>query len=526
MFLHHNEGTYEERGDDAVRILKAGTELISSILQTTLGPKGALKMMQGPQSVTVTSDGATILKNLVVDNPAAKILVDASISQDWEEGDGTTSVSVLASLLIEEAYKLNIHPIKIINGYQLGLARISSRLEHLADPASDEDLVNLAKTTICSKVLKCSLDLFSRICVDAVDRLDNGDLSLIQVIKSSGKLEESFLSDGFILKRNQTIEEGMIHGKQSVESGEGQVKTSCPGKVKVLVANTSLDTDKIKVFGAKINVDSVSKLGEIEEAEKNKMRGKIDEICSIPFNVFVNRQLIYDYPFDLFREKNVQAIEHADFDGVERLVRFLGGKIMSTFDSLDEGCLGTCDQVKNVVIGNEQMIEFQKAGRGASTIVLRGSSQEVLDEAERSLHDALCVLKKIKSEKKILYGGGATDMELALCLNEYASELSGKESESIFAFSNALQRIPAILGRNGGFDGEEIKAKMRSEHFSGNKTAGINMSTGKVDCMKRLGVVESLRTKRRVIAAAVEVAQMVLKCDAFIKCKPRERTRE
>lgn len=519
VFSHQNEGTQEERGDDAIRTLKAGTELVKSILQTTLGPKGMLKMMQGPNSVTVTSDGATILKNLVVDNPAAKILIDSSMSQDWEEGDGTTSVAVLASLLIEEAYKLKLHPIKIIAGYSLGLEKVKSKLDSLGCAATDEDLVNLAKTTICSKVLRCNLDLFSKICVEAVERLEGDDMHLIQIIKVSGKLEESFLSDGLILKKDQVIDEDAFFKDSKNNNYEDK-------DIKVLIANTSLDTDKIKIFGAKVNVDSVAKLGEIEEAEKNKMKSKIEKICSLPFSIFVNRQLIYDYPFELFREKGVQAIEHADFDGVERLVKFLGGKIMSTFDSLSEQCLGTCTHVKNVVIGNERMIKFEKRGRNASTIVLRGSSQEVLDEAERSVNDALCVLNKIRAEKKIIYGGGAVEMELSLALNEYSLEFSEKESESILAFANALQRIPVILSQNGGFDGDGIKAKMRSEHFGGNKTAGVDIKIGQVGCMKKLGVLESLRIKRRVIAAAVEVAQMILKCDGFIKCKPRERTRE
>lgn len=521
IFSHNNEGTHEERGDDAIRTFKAGAELIGAILGTTLGPKGAMKIMQGPQSVSVTNDGATILKNLVVDNPAAKILINASISQDWEEGDGTTSVSVLASLLIEEAYKLKIHPIKVIEGYQLALEKIKEELLLLASDATEEDLLNLARTTICSKVLKCNLDLFSKMCLEAVSRLgDSDDLNMIQIIKSSGKLEESFLSDGFILKKDQHIDEKLLAEKNTDQH------EAAPGEIRVLTANTSLDTDKIKIFGAKINVNSISKLSDIEEAERNRMREKIDRICSVPIKVFINRQLIYDYPLELFREKGVIAIEHADFDGVERLTKFLGGRIMSTFDKLDDEHFGSCTKVANVLIGNERMIKFEKKGRNASTIILRGSSQEVLDEAERSIHDALCVLNKIRHEKKVVCGGGATEMELALCLGRYALEFPGKESESIIAFSNALQRIPMIICENGGFDGEEIKARMRSEHFNGNKTAGVNMANGSVECMRRSGIVESLRIKRRIIAAAVEVAQMVIKCDGFIKHKPRERTRE
>lgn len=509
-----------------MRTLKAGSELMGSILQTTLGPKGALKIMQGPQSVTVTNDGATILKNLVIDNPASKILINASISQDWEEGDGTTSVVVLASLLIEEAYKLKIHPIKIIEGYQIGLQKAKEFLDKMSFEATDNDIFNLAKTTICSKILKCNIDLFAKMCIEAVDRAEGGDLGLINIIKLSGKLEESFLSRGFILKKNQDIERNIIDTECSDNKIVDESMDNKTENIRVLIANTSLDTDKIKVFGAKVSVNSISKLSEIEEAEKLKMRKKIDKICSVPFQVFINRQLIYDYPFEIFREKRVVAIEHAEFEGVERLVKFLGGKIMSDFDNLDEECLGICSDVRNITIGNEKMIKFDRIHKSASTIVLRGSSEEVLEESERSIHDALCVLSRVKKDNRLIYGGGATEMELAMCLNEYALKFPGKESESILAFSRALQRIPVILCENGGFDGEEVKARIRSEHFNGKPSIGVDLHAGEVGCMKKLGVVESLRIKKRVITAAIEVAQMIIKCDGFVKCRPRERSRE
>lgn len=510
IFTHNNIGTVEERGDDANATIYSGIELINSVLRTTLGPKGSYKVMDAGNKIYITNDGATILKNLVIDNPAAKLLIDASVSQDWEEGDGTTSIAVLATELLLEAKKLNIPRVSIIRGYELALKHCLNKLEELSiaiSNDSDSEMINLARTTICSKVLKCDLQHFSKLCVDAIKKLENeNDLNLIQIIKTSGNLEESYLSDGFILNKDVEVEE--------MEN------------VSVLVANTSLDADKVKIYGAKINVDSLKSLSEIETAEKEKMQKKIEKITSIPFKCFVNRQIIYDYPLELLKQKKINVVEHADFDGVERLNKFLGGKIVSSFENLTEDSLGKCTKVKNITIGNDRMVLFENTGKKAVTIVLKGSSKEVLDEAERSIHDALCVLNKLKEEKKVIYGGGATEMELFFSLQDLTTTLKDKESESILAFANALQQIPVILAENGGLDFDLIKAKLRAEHKQGNTTFGVDFNTNSVGCMRNSGVLESLRTKRRVLIAATEMARMILKTDGFIKCKPRERTRE
>jgi T-complex protein 1 subunit beta len=507
VFSHMNAGTTEEKGDEARKTFSMGTGMIGEIVGTTLGPRGMLKILQHEDKISVSNDGATILKNLKIDSPTARILINASVSQDWEEGDGTTTVALLSSLLVEHAAKLDIHPLKIIRGYQRALDKCLGMLEDISKECDDNDLINLANTTLCSKIVNIDLKKFSKTCVQAVNNLEGRtDLDLIQIIKCAGRLEDSYLDDGFILHKNIEVE---------------TLKNP-----KILVANTPMDTDKIKVFGAKVCVKSIDELSQIEEAEKKRMREKVERICTSKIGCFINRQLIYDYPLQLFRENKVVPIEHADFDGVGRLTNVLGGKIMSTFEDLSDDCFGTCEEIKNVFVGNERMIKFSGVKKGACTIVLRGSSKEVLDEAERSVHDALCVLSRIKESGKIVYGGGCAEMEMALSLNKYAVEVVGKESEAVLAFSNALQEIPKILASNGGYDGEEIKSKLRSSHSEGRATYGVNMDGGGICCMKEKGVVESLRIKKRVIHAACEVAQMIIKCDGVVKCKPRERTRE
>merc|ERR1712012_1332992 len=285
----------------------------------------------GSGTVEVTNDGATILRSVGVDNPAAKVLVEMSRVQDSEVGDGTTSVTVLASELIREAEKLvdmRIHPQTIIAGWRKASAVAKEALEKSAsDNSKDEnvfreDLMNIARTTLSSKILSQHKDFFSKLAVDAVLRLKgSGNLDAIQIIKiQGGTLEDSFLDEeGFLLNKKV----GM-HQPQRVENA------------KILIANTPMDTDKIKVFGSRVKVDNVSKVAEIELAEKEKMKDKVDLICAHDMNVFINRQLIYNYPEQLFADRGVMAIEHADFDGIERLALATGGEIVSTFGKPDK----------------------------------------------------------------------------------------------------------------------------------------------------------------------------------------------
>merc|ERR1719336_957122 len=285
-----------------------------------------MSMGSGIGSIEVTNDGATILRAVGVDNPAAKVLVEMSRVQDSEVGDGTTSVTVLASELIREAEKLvdmRIHPQTIIAGWRKASAAAKEALEKSAkdnsknEEAFREDLMNIARTTLSSKILSQHKEFFSKLAVDAVLRLKgSGNLDAIQIIKiQGGTLEDSFLDEeGFLLNKKV----GM-HQPQKVENA------------RILIANTPMDTDKIKVFGSRVKVENVSQIAELELAEKEKMKDKVDMICSHDMNVFINRQLIYNYPEQLFADKGIMAIEHADFDGIERLALVTGGEIVSTF---------------------------------------------------------------------------------------------------------------------------------------------------------------------------------------------------
>ncbi|KAK6115099.1 hypothetical protein DH2020_007368 [Rehmannia glutinosa] len=431
---------------------------IADLVKTTLGPKGMVrehdKILQSTgrgHSVTVTNDGATILKSLHIDNAAAKVLLwqalssfsDISKVQDDEVGDGTTSVVVLAGELLREAEKLG-----------------STNLES------------------------------------------------IQIIKKpGGSLKDSFLDEGFILDK---------------KIGVGQPKRI--ENAKILVANTAMDTDKVKIYGARVRVDSMAKVAEIEVAEKEKMREKVQKIINHGINCFVNRQLIYNFPEELFADAGVLAIEHADFDGIERLALVTGGEIASTFDNPESVKLGHCKLIEEIMIGEDKLIHFSGVEMGqACTIVLRGASPHMLDEAERSLHDALCVLSQTVNDSRVLHGGGWPEMVMAKAVDELARKTPGKRSHAIEAFSRALVAIPTTIADNAGLDSAELVAQLRAEHHKEGSNAGIDVITGSVGDMAELGISEAFKVKNAVLLSATEAAEMILRVDEIITCAPRRR---
>ncbi|BAS85295.1 T-complex protein 1 subunit beta isoform X1 [Oryza sativa Japonica Group] len=511
----------EEKGERARMAAFIGAMAIADLVKTTLGPKGMDKILQSTgrgRSVTVTNDGATILKSLHIDNPAAKVLVDISKVQDDEVGDGTTSVVVLAGELLREAEKLvnmKIHPMTIIAGYRMAVecAR-NALLERTMDNKENidkfrSDLMNIAMTTLSSKILSQDKEYFAELAVDAVLRLKGStNLEAIQILKiPGGSLKDSFLDEGFILDK---------------KIGLGQPKRI--ENAKILVANTAMDTDKVKIYGARVRVDSMAKVAEIEAAEKQKMREKVQKIIGHGINCFVNRQLIYNFPEELFADAGILAIEHADFEGIERLALVTGGDIASTFDNPESVKLGHCNVIEEIMIGEDKLIHFSGVAMGqACTIVLRGASEHVLDEAERSLHDALCVLSQTVNDTRVLFGGGWPEMVMAKAVDDLARKTPGKKSHAIDAFSRALQAIPTIIADNAGLDSAELISQLRAEHHKENCTAGIDVITGSVGDMQKRGISEAFKVKQAILLSATEAAEMILRVDEIITCAPRRR---
>merc|ERR1712141_564488 len=464
----------EEKAETARLSSFVGAMAVGDLVKSTLGPKGMDKILWGmgrnEGQVEVTNDGATILRSIGVDNPAAKILVDMSKVQDDEVGDGTTSVVVFASELLREAEKLidmRIHPQTIVAGWRKAtqVARKvleANALDHGGDPEKfREDLMNIARTTLSSKILSAHKDFFSKMAVDAVLRLKkSSNLDAIQIIKvQGGTLEESFLDEGFLLNKKPGVRQ-----PKRVENA------------KILIANTPMDTDKIKVFGSRVRVESVAKVAELEVAEKEKMAEKVEMICKHDINVFINRQLIYNYPEQLFADKGVMAIEHADFDGIERLALVTGGEIVSTFGKPDLVKIGKCDVIEQVEIGEEILIKFSGVALGeACSIVLRGATEQILDEAERSLHDALCVLTSTVKETKTVYGGGCSEMLMANAVLDAAANTAGKEAIAMEAYAKSLTELPTIIAENGGYDAAQLVSELRALHKQNKSTMGLGI---------------------------------------------------
>lgn len=469
----------------------------------------------------VTNDGATILKAIALDNAAAKVLVNISKVQDDEVGDGTTSVTVLAAELLREAEKLvekKIHPQTIIEGYRIASHAALEALDKVAinnscdKAAFRKDLLAIARTTLSSKVLAQDRDQFAKMAVDAVLRLSGSDLTHIQIIKKAGgKLSDSYLDEGFILDK---------------KIGVNQPKRL--EKAKILVANTAMDTDKVKIFGARVKVESTGKLAELEKAEKEKMKAKVERIKAHGINCFVNRQLIYNWPEQLFSDAGIMSIEHADFDGIERLALVTGGEIASTFDHPDQVKLGSCDVIEEVIIGEDTLIKFSGVAAGqACTVVLRGATEQLLDEAERSLHDALAVLSQTIREPRTTLGGGCAEMVMSKAVDQAANAVAGKKAIAVEAFSTALKQLPTILADNAGLDSSDLVARLRGAIYNGKTSSGLDLMKpgGGIADMRELGVVESYKLKRAVVSSASEAAELLLRVDNIIRSAPRRRER-
>ncbi|EPQ59771.1 hypothetical protein GLOTRDRAFT_56030 [Gloeophyllum trabeum ATCC 11539] len=519
MNIFGQEAT-EEKAENARLSSFVGAMALGDLVKSTLGPKGMNKILQSASTgdINVTNDGATILKAIQLDNPAAKILVNISKVQDDEVGDGTTSVCVLAAELLREAEKLvnqRVHPQTIVEGYRIASAAALKALEKSAvDNSADplkfrQDLLNIARTTLSSKVLSQDKDYFANLAVDAVLRLKGStDLDHIQIIKKAGgKLTDSYLDEGFIL--DKTI---AVNSPKRMENA------------KILIANTSMDTDKIKIFGARVKVDSTGKLAELERAEREKMKAKVDAIAAHGINCFINRQLIYNYPEQLLTEKGIMVIEHADFEGVERLSLVTGGEIASTFDRPDLVKLGRCELIEEIMIGEDKLIRFSGVAAGeACTVVLRGSTNQMIDEAERSLHDALSVLSQTVKETRVALGGGCAEMLMSCAADEEARRTKGKKAVAVEAFARALRQIPTILADNAGYDSSDLVARLRAAHYEGKADAGLDMNQGTIGSMAELGITESYKLKRQVVLSASEAAEMILRVDDILRATPRRR---
>jgi len=489
--------------------LAKDVEEVVDFVKTTLGPKGMDKLIISKNGdLKITNDGATILKDISCDSIASIIIRDICSVQDEEIGDGTTTVCCLVGELVQEAKRLvsvKINPQIIIQGYRDAAREALKVIEKNSFNNSFNlelfcsDLLNVAKTTLSSKVIFSNKEHFSRIALKAALKLRGStDIKRIQIIKKrGGSLRDSFFEDGYILPKKM---------------GNNQPKRL--HNAKILIANTSMDSDKIKIFGAKVKVKTIARLAQIEIGEQNRILEKCRKIISHDINVFINRQLIYSKPEKFLTDNGLVTIEHADFEGIERLSLATGAEVVSTFDEPSKIKLGECKIVEEILIGEETMIRFGGCvNQGACTIVLRGSSQQILDETERSLHDTLCILTQVIKNPNLVWGGGCIEMGIVTSIEKLSRKNFTKKTLVLEAFSRSIQKIPKIIVDNSGFDSVESLTLLKNAHIKKKNSACLDITNGSTTDAKKIGLIEYAKLKTQIIVSAVEAVELIIRID-------------
>jgi len=520
------EGTGRTTGREAQRNNIMAAKIIAELVKTTLGPKGMDKMLVSSfGDVTITNDGATILKEIDVQHPAAKMLVEVAKAQDNEVGDGTTTAAVLAGELFAKAEELldqNIHPTIIIEGFKKASEKAREVLEKMALPVSINDekkLMDVAITSMGSKGIAAAKEHFAKLAVEAVKQVAEekdgklkADIDLIKILKKHGKsLEETELVKGMV------IDKEVAHPQMP----------KIVHNAKIALLNAKLEIEKTE-FDAKINIESPEQMKLFLDEEERMLREMVDKIAEAGANVVFCEKGIDDVALHFLAKKGILAVKNVSSSDMEKLARATGGKIVASVKDLTPEVLGEAKLVEEVKIGEDKLVYIRECKNPkAVTIVVRGGTEHVVDEAERSLHDALCVVRNAIEDGKIVPGGGAPEAEVAKQLRDYAVKVGGREQLAIEAFADAVESIPLTLAENAGLDPVDIMVALRAAHENASSPSyGVDVFTGKIRDMLELNVVEPLRVKLQVIKSATEAANMILKIDDVIAAKGVEKEKE
>jgi len=520
------EGTGRTTGREAQRNNIMAAKIIAELVKTTLGPKGMDKMLVSSfGDVTITNDGATILKEIDVQHPAAKMLVEVAKAQDNEVGDGTTTAAVLAGELLAKAEELldqNIHPTIIIEGFKKASEKAREVLEKMALPVSINDekkLMDVAITSMESKGIAAAKEHFAKLTVEAVKQVAEekygklkADIDLIKILKKHGKsLEETELVKGMV------IDKEVAHPQMP----------KIVHNAKIALLNAKLEIEKTE-FDAKINIESPEQMKLFLDEEERMLREMVDKIAEAGANVVFCEKGIDDVALHFLAKKGILAVKNVSSSDMEKLARATGGKIVASVKDLTPEVLGEAKLVEEVKIGEDKLVYVRECKNPkAVTIVVRGGTEHVVDEAERSLHDALCVVRNAIEDGKIVPGGGAPEAEVAKQLRDYAVKVGGREQLAIEAFADAVESIPLTLAENAGLDPVDIMVALRAAHENASSPSyGVDVFTGKIRDMLELNVVEPLRVKLQVIKSATEAANMILKIDDVIAAKGVEKEKE
>ncbi|WP_420544689.1 thermosome subunit beta [Nitrosopumilus sp.] len=509
------EGTKQSRGRDAQRNNIRAAKLIAEIIQTSLGPRGMDKMLvDSLGDITITNDGATILKEIDVQHPAAKMMVEVAKATDSEVGDGTTSAVVLAGALLEKAESLiddEIHPVIIADGYKKASKKAIEFLFEITISVESKDketLEKIANTSMQTKLVSIEATDLAKLVVDAVLKVIEEKNGKFKVNLDNIKIEKK--AGGSI--SDSELVSGIILDKEIVHSG-------MPRKIenaRIALLNDALEIKKTE-FEAKLNISSPNQIKSFMEEESQILKDIVSKIKSTGANVVLCQKGIDDIIQHYLSKEGMLAVRRIKESDMTKLAKATGGRIVGRVDDLNDAELGLAENVeeRRVEEDNWVFIEGCKNPKAIS-ILLRGGTQRVIDEADRSMHDALMVVKDVIEKPKIVYGGGAPESFIALKLREWSKTLSGREQLAVERFADALESIPLALARNAGMNPIDTITQLRSKQSAGERFTGVDVINGTIADFEKLRIMEPVKVKEQIIKSATETANMILRIDNVV----------
>jgi archaeal chaperonin len=510
------EGSNQSRGKEAQRNNIQAAKLVAEIVKSSIGPRGMDKMLvDSLGDVTITNDGATMLKEIDVQHPAAKMLVEVSKATDNEVGDGTTSAVILAGALLEKAEVLidkGVHPTIIVEGYNKAAAQAIKILNDVAEkvPANGKDvLVKIARTSMQTKLVSREAQELAELIVGAVlqvaEKTDSGgykiDLDNIKIEKKpGGSLQDTKLIKGIVLDK-EVVHAGM---PKRVE------------KAKIALVNAAFEIEKTE-FDAKLNISDPSMMKKFLDEETRMLKEMSDKVVAIGANVLVCQKGMDDIAQHYLAKAGVLAVRRAKESDLTKLAKATGARIANNFDDLTSKDLGYADLVEERKVEQDKWVFVEGCKNPkAVTILIRGGTQRIVDEAERSMHDALMVSKDVVEKPAIVAGGGAPEAEVAAQIMKWTEKLNGREQLAAQKFADALETIPVCLATNAGLDPIDTMTELRAKHAEGGKWFGVEAKEGKVKDMYKDNVIEPLSVKEQIVKSATEAASMILRIDDVI----------
>jgi len=509
------EGTSRAKGREAQSANIAAAKVVAETVRSSLGPKGMDKMLvESFGDVTITNDGAVILKEMDVQHPAAKMMVEVSKTQDDEMGDGTTTAVLLAGELLSKAENLlekDVHPTVIVDGYRRASEKALDLLKGVAikvDPKGEAMLKKVAAVSQAGKLLRESADFMADIAVKAVlqvtEETPQGFKAEVDDIKVEKKAGESLTDTRLI--------QGVVLDKEVVHPG-------MPKRIedaKIALLNAALEVEKTE-FDAKINIQKPEQMKAFLDEEESMLRVMVEKVVASGANVLVCQKGIDDVAQHFLAKKGIMAVRRASEKDMEKLAKATGAKVVTNVEDLKAGDLGFAKIVEERKIADDKMTFIEGCNNPkAVTILVRGGTERIVNEAERSIHDALCVVRDVVRDPRVVVGGGAVEVELASQMKRWAEKLSGREQLAVFAFAEALEAVPTTLAENAGLNVIDIIVALRARHEKGEKTAGVDVMEGKVKDMAKIDVYEPLAVKEQILKSATEAATMILRIDDVI----------